>query len=123
MEETAVGIIERETVTEVAISGPMTIQQVDQLRLGLLKAFDLGKKVQISLAAVTEVDVTGLQLLCSAHRTSIVRGLDFSVFGSENKILALVAKQAGMRRHIGCSEDVCGTCVWRSDSSIGQVLL
>ena len=115
MGESAVKITERETVTEIAIGGPMILSRIDELRDGLVEAFRLGKNMRVSLQAVTEVDVTGLQLLCSAHKTSMVKNLDFSVIGGENKILSLVAKQAGMLRHVGCCQDICITCVWKKE--------
>ena len=114
MGEPAVVIAEEEA-TEVAISGAMTIDRIGELRGLLLEAFSLGKRVHISLAGVTEVDITGLQLLCSAHRTSLAKGVEFSVSGGEGKILSLMAKQAGMLRHVGCPEDICGTCVWKDE--------
>ena len=120
MAESAISIIEKETATEVAISGAMTIEQIDQVRVGLLEAFNLGKSVQVSLAAVTDVDLTGLQLLCSAHRTAMAREQDFSVSSGGCQALSSVAKVAGMLRHIGCPQDICGTCVWKSPAVDGK---
>lgn len=113
MDESMVDITETTTATEVAISGPLTIQRIDEARSGLLQAFGLGKKVRLSLAAVTEVDVTGLQLLCSAHRTALARMLDFSL-GSGCEALTSTAGAAGMLRHIGCPRDPDGSCVWKN---------
>ena len=112
MEETAVMIIKKKTETVVALTGPMTIERAGELREGLLEAFALGKKVQLSLAGVTEVDLTGLQLLCSAHRSALADGLEFSVTGN-SEILGSVAESAGMLRHTGCVEDTSGSCIWK----------
>ena len=123
MEDAAVMIIENSSVTEVVINGSMTIDRIEELRLGFLDAFNRGKKVQVSLDGVTEVDITGLQLLCSAHRTAIFNGVGLAVVGGECESLSEVARDAGMLRHIGCSQDTCGSCVWKSRALADKVLL
>lgn len=115
MGEAAVRISEKETATEVAISGSMTIENICTLKGELLKAFAIGKEVRISVAGVTEVDVTGLQLLCSCHRTSLAKGVAFSVIGAEDESFAAVSQLAGMWRSSGCDQDVLGTCVWKQE--------
>jgi anti-anti-sigma regulatory factor len=116
MDKPAVAMTKKKHVTVVAISGAMTIDRIAELRSGLLRAFGLGKGVQLSLAAVSEVDLTGLQLICSAHRTALVRGLELSVVGCEEKAVATVAREAGMLRHLGCAADTGGTCVWKREN-------
>ncbi|ACH39944.1 STAS domain protein [Citrifermentans bemidjiense Bem] len=108
-------ITKKKDVTLVAINGAMTIGQASELKAGLLKAFETGKPVEIQLAGVTEVDVTGLQLICSAHRSSVERGCALTVSGAEAEDLSRVARQAGMLRHVGCTHDVTNTCVWKTD--------
>ncbi len=113
MENLTIKISSKESTTKVAIGGPITVQQIQRLRNVLLGAFCLGKNVQVSLDGVTEVDVAGLQLLCSAHRTSIACELDFAVNIGRCQALSSVSKVAGMLRHIGCPQDICGTCLWK----------
>ncbi len=119
-DQVLVRINEREASTDIALSGPLTVDRIEEVRVGLLRAFALGKSVRISLAAVTDVDLTGLQLLCSAHRTSIARELDLRVTSDGCPALSSVAGVAGMLRHIGCPQDGCGTCVWKGDSALGR---
>jgi len=111
----AIKISRKKSVTVVAINGRMTIDRIAELRDGLLKAFKLGKNVQLSLAAVTEVDLTGLQLLCSSHRTAIAKDLDFSLTDADGDVLSSVTELAGMMRRTGCAQDINGTCVWKND--------
>lgn len=109
----AVKITRNKGMTKAAVTGAMTIERVAELRQGLLKAFEPGKPVVVSVTGVTEVDLTGLQLLCSAHRTSSARGVGFELEGFEAGPVAAVAKLAGMLRHTGCAQDACGTCIWK----------
>ena len=111
MDESAVNIVKNETMTVVSINGPMTIDRIGEIRDGMLEAFGLGNEVQLSMAAVTEVDLTGLQLLCSSHRTAIDRGVAFSVHDTDAEALSSVIELAGMRRYNGCAQDTAGTCV------------
>ena len=117
MDTPSIKITRRKDRTLVAVNGPMTIGQAGELRAGLLKAFDLGKRVELSLTGVTEVDITGLQLLCSSHRTSLAKELDLSVTGADGERFSSVALLAGMLRHAGCAQDSAGTCVWTKELS------
>lgn len=103
-------------MTLAAISGPMTIDAIAQIRAGVLQAFDPGKKVRLSLAGVTAADFTALQLLCSAHRTSMARGMAFEVTGADLGPLAAVSQLAGMLRHTGCAHDTSGSCLWKREA-------
>ena len=113
MAESAVTTIKNQAATEVAVSGAMTIDMILELKDRLHEAFHLGKKVRLSLAGVTELDLTGLQLICSAHRTAIAKELELSVEGGDGEAVASVARLSGMPRHMGCARDVGDSCVWK----------
>jgi ABC-type transporter Mla MlaB component len=116
MNESGIHMITKDTVTSVSICGPMTIDKIGELRDGLLKAFDVGQKVELSLQEVTDLDLTGLQLLCSAHRTAIAGHLSFSIVGRDGAAVLPVVTSSGMLRHVGCAEDTEGTCVWKKEA-------
>lgn len=117
MDTPSVKITKKKDRTLVAINGAMTIGQAAELRDGLLQAFGMGKRVELSLEGVTEVDITGLQLLCSSHRTSTAKELEFCVTGADGERFSSVALLAGMQRHTGCAQDSAGTCVWKKEFS------
>lgn len=108
-----VKISKKKDRTRVVVSGSMTIAQAAQLRDGLLQAFDFGKKVELSLAGVTELDLTALQILCSSHRTSYRKGVELTVVGADLEPVLSVAGLAGMLRHTGCVQDVNCSCIWK----------
>lgn len=115
-----VKIIRKKELTQVAVHGAMTVVNAAELRERLLAAFAPGRDVELSLSGVTEIDATGLQLLCSCHRTSVVRGIGFRM-KQETEPLVEAARTAGMSRLKGCVEDADGTCVWleRNERVIG----
>ncbi|QWV94716.1 STAS domain-containing protein [Geomonas oryzisoli] len=115
MDAADVKVSKKKERTLVTFSGEMTIANVGELRLSLLQAFAVGKPVELSLAGLTGIDVTGLQLLCSCHRTSVDKGVPCTVTG-RNEVLAAMAETAGMPRFKGCAEDVAQTCMWRVET-------
>lgn len=96
----------------VSVSGPMTVQYLAPLRDALIDAFTAGNGVRLDTREVTGIDVAGLQLICSAHRTSMAERKQFSVEGLENSVIAAAARATGFFRHIGCAQDLDKTCVW-----------
>lgn len=115
MEAAEAKISKKKDRTLVSFTGEMTIGNVGELRKRLLQAFAVGKPVELCVAGLTEIDVTGLQLLCSCHRTSVERGSAFTLTG-RNRALADIAEVAGMPRLKGCVQDVDGTCIWHIET-------
>lgn len=111
-------ITNRKDRTMVTISGPMTVVQAVELKNGLLKAFESGKDVELSLAGLTEVDLTGLQLVCSSHKTSIQRGVRLSLAAPPPQPFCEIASLAGMQRMTGCAQDISGTCLWKVEDEV-----
>lgn len=57
----------------VCIEGEMTIYQAEQLKQTLLDALDRASVLEINLAAVTELDTAGVQLLLLTKKTARAR--------------------------------------------------
>lgn len=115
MDESGVSVVREQGVTVVGIRGAMTVERVGELRRALLEAFALGAAVRLSLSEVTRVDVSGLQLICSAHRSSLANGQEFVVTGCDPGEVGRVAKLCGMPRHLGCAQDRAGSCIWKKE--------
>jgi anti-anti-sigma regulatory factor len=96
----------------VAIAGSMTIQHGAEIKAALLEAMDSAETLQLDLAEVTEIDLIGLQFICSAHRSAIAGNKRFSVMKSGNEVIAAAAHGAGFDRHSGCIQDTEHTCIW-----------
>lgn len=94
------------------VTGELTIPFAAEFRGALLDAFDEAAGVIVDLGGVNSVDITGLQLLCSAHRTACARGKGFSVEGLTNPVLSEAACLSGFPRHVGCAVDVGKSCIW-----------
>lgn len=94
------------------ISGAVTLSGVGKLLLQLAGNFDRAEHVVIDLSEVTEIDVAGLQLFCSCHRSSLLTNKDFSITGQHQPAVWSAAAAIGCLRKSGCSIDTKHTCIW-----------
>ena len=97
---------------EMTIAGPLTIPYAGEFREQLLAAFEKANTITADLCGVTEIDVAGLQLLCSAHRSSVSMNKTFSIVSGPGSVVWEAANAAGQLRQMGCVVDVCHTCIW-----------
>lgn len=96
----------------VKIAGEMTVPFASEIRENLIAAFEKSAAITIDLSDVAEIDVSGLQLLCSAHKSSIEMGKDYRIVGREKDRIWEAADASGQLRQRGCAQDICGTCIW-----------
>lgn len=96
----------------VKVSGPANICNVSSLLLQLLAAFEQSEDVTIDLSGVTEIDVAGLQLFCSSHRSSIFSNKGFHITGQDQPAIWEAARASGQLRTSGCAIDTEHTCIW-----------
>ncbi|BDV42396.1 sulfate transporter [Geotalea uraniireducens] len=94
------------------VSGELTICFVGEFREALLDGLEKATEITVNVEHVSAVDLTGLQLLCSAHRTASARDKTFGIVGRQNRIFAEAERLAGFSRHVGCVKDVGKTCIW-----------
>jgi hypothetical protein len=78
----------------------------------LTRALASAKTVLLNLEQVTEIDLIGLQLICSTHLASIAQGKCFSVIKTGNKAIEMTAQTLGFCRPTGCVGGTKHTCVW-----------
>ena len=96
----------------LSIDGELTVQHAGELKAALLKSLDSVDHLILNIEKATEIDISCLQLLCSAHRTSVRLKKHLSVSGSCLGILRQITAIAGYSRHVGCSFDCNKNCLW-----------
>lgn len=67
----------------LALSGALTTVTVAERRDEILRRFADGGDVALDLAAVTEIDAAGVQLLVSARRWAEARGAGLVIAGAQ----------------------------------------
>lgn len=96
----------------VSVNGPLTVQNMGALKDTLLQALDGAEQLCLDLAGVTEVDLAGLQILCSAHRSSLQLGKHLCITTGDSDIINMSSMEAGFQRHVGCAQDKGESCFW-----------
>jgi anti-anti-sigma regulatory factor len=97
----------------VVVQGAITVSRIAGVRDELLKAFKSSKKVILDLRTVTEIDLSALQLCCSAHKTAIKAKKIFELIDSSTGVAKNTAGMNGYLRQQGCDADQNETCLWK----------
>lgn len=96
------------------LRGQLTIETAADLRQELVEALGhAASRIQLDAAGLTEIDFFGLQLLCSAHRTAIVKNKSVTWFDNRPPQLNDSRSINGFYRHCGCTRCPPGVdCMW-----------
>ena len=99
---------------EVVLSGSLSLRSAAEIRNQLLIALDEADTVNILLQDVEDVDLSLIQILCSAHRSAHARGKSFVMPESLPDMFVQIVEDAGFQGHIGCSDSGAEGCVWKN---------
>ena len=99
---------------ELIWQGDMTVRRIATLRAELQFALDGHQRLTLRLGDVKEVDLAFLQMLCAAHRYASRNARELSVVGDAERVFATTLELAGFSRHVGCTLDGAGNCLWKS---------
>lgn len=98
----------------LAFKGPLELRTADEAKKALQDALaSPARRVDVDLQGVTEADLAGLQLICSAHKAALSVQKELAIRWSER--LRRLAEAAGFLRHHGCVE----RCLWAEGGSNG----
>lgn len=100
-------------IVVLCLEGDVTIETVGEVRDAILQAFSDAAHIKINCDSVTNIDFFGLQILCSAHRTSVVKKKLLTWDGTRPAHLNEMMSKAGFTRHCGCNLCPVGIdCIW-----------
>jgi len=85
---------------KLKISGALTILHVAALKAALLEAFAQADRVDVDLAAITEVDVAGLQLLCAGQSFARGRSQQLLLTLADNRLVLDLIGDAGLTHEL-----------------------
>lgn len=97
----------------VRFAGSLTIERAAALKMLLMESLNWTDSLHLVCENVTEVDISFLQLLCSAHRTAVKEKKKLTLAGQCPEPLRLAVWEAGFIRQEGCVLDVQQTCIWK----------
>ena len=87
----------------LTLKGELTVPHAEALKAMLSESLQGANRVRIELAEVSAVDLSCLQLLCSAHRTAASLGKTLTLGGEIPPMLRQAMKDAGFTRQKGCA--------------------
>jgi anti-anti-sigma factor len=96
----------------VRVEGDLTVQQASELKACLLEALNRARLVRIDLSGVEDMDLTCLQLLCSAHKTALATEKKLVLENDGRERFGPLFSSAGFPRSKGCAMDVDTSCLW-----------
>lgn len=97
---------------QIGAAGRLTIENVAEL-LGLLQE-QLGQhdNTRLDLSALDEIDLTGVQLICSACRTSLEAGQRFNLTGDMPTVVQTAINTLGLQQQATCKHNADLPCIW-----------
>lgn len=99
----------REVLT---VSGALTVKHAKALKTAFLEAVRNAPSVEVEVEKIDDVDVTFVQLVCSAHRMAADLNKQMTITGLEQERLSEMLGRFGFFRHIGCHESTRKSCLW-----------
>lgn len=74
------------------LEGVLTVYEVAELRETLIAAFEKKNGVVLDLGNVTDIDTTGIQLLCSAYQTAKNTKKGFTIMGANDSFKEAISR-------------------------------
>ena len=104
----------RETCS-LKLDGEWTIERAQELKQLLLDAIGRAQHLILDAGKLTAADLSCLQILCSAHRTSVRAGIRITIKSSPSEVLKRAANDAGFFRTVNCRNIELADCLWKGD--------
>lgn len=97
----------------LTFEGELTLEHAEKVRSALIKALIEADAVEIAFNSVGSMDLTFLQLLCSAHRSAVRFNKRLAFADGRPEALIRIMQGAGFARTTGCGLDCEKSCLWR----------
>jgi ABC-type transporter Mla MlaB component len=97
------------------MGGPLTIEHAAKLKTFMSNVSEESEVIVLDLDGVTDIDLSCIQLLCSANlffdktRKRLIRK------SAQNEVMTLALSEAGYTREMVCHEEPCNNCLWKGE--------
>lgn len=96
----------------LSLEGDLTVSHAAELKKLIVEALEGGDLVELDLRDATDMDLSFMQLVCSAHRSAMAAGKKIVFSPGKNARVAEVRKQAGFVFTRGCANVPAKSCLW-----------
>lgn len=101
-----------EKSVELALDGALTIQRIAELKTQLAEALNGTDGLVLNLKDVDRVDLTFLQLLCSAHRAAHQASKFMTLVEVSEAVDNAVTTAGFVRENMACGQECSDSCLW-----------
>ncbi|MDD2898929.1 MAG: STAS domain-containing protein [Desulfuromonadaceae bacterium] len=111
----------REDGQMVITSGDrLTIECAAEFSRCISEAFEASQVVAVEFDPAVEIDITGVQVLCSACKSAAQSGKKFSYHGPQPQALTDIIASSGAERNAACKHNNDSLCIWFGGSNSWQ---
>ena len=100
----------------IKFTGPMGIAQANEVKATLMNSLSSCGRVTMDLKEVHEMDMSIVQLFCSANMSFEKSGKYFSIIDKDMDSVASLLTELGYDNNFGCSENPCKLCLWKGEA-------
>ncbi|MDD2309865.1 MAG: STAS domain-containing protein [Desulfuromonadaceae bacterium] len=90
----------------------LTIETAAEFSRIVCEALEASKNVAIEFEPAVKIDITGVQVLCSACKSAAQSGATFAFHGAAPQGLADITASSGAERRAVCKHNNNSTCIW-----------
>ncbi len=98
--------------TVVTSGNRLSIETAAEFSRIVREALTASRHVMIEFEPTVEIDLTGVQILCSACKSAAQNGKIFSYRGELPHGLVELIAVSGAERHAACKHNNNSTCIW-----------
>lgn len=97
---------------ELVFQGELLIQRVAELKQELQQALDAVDELMVNLVETPDIDLSCMQVLCSAHRTACKMNKELKLAGIDREALQKPLRRGGLPPRGSCPEGIAASCLW-----------
>lgn len=90
----------------------LTIENASDFSRVVREALEESAVVSIQFEPDVEIDITGMQIICSACKSAAAGGRIFSFRGAAPPALSDIIRSSGAERHAACKYNNDSSCIW-----------
>jgi anti-anti-sigma factor len=105
-------LIKKEEESILFLNGELTLPYAAQFKNELTQALDSAQRLIIDTRGLSAIDLSGLQLLCSAHQSALASGKELSLGPDQAEVVRRKRAQAGFGGGHLCGREEKMECFW-----------
>lgn len=97
---------------QITAAGRLCIDTAAELQQFLLEQAMQSTAVKLDLSAINDIDLAGIQVICSACRTLLDNSKPFNLTGSQPAAVSSAKEALGLQKQSACKHNNNQSCIW-----------